>query len=461
MNRIVKLSLALFALFAVTLGPLKAQDDQKCQEYVSIFYNFAKQKNYVDALPAWRFCFSNCPKSHISIYVYGATTIQYMIENEKDAARKATYIDTLMLIYDRWIENFGTDPTWPKPYILAEKGENLYKYRQANAMDAYGYLKEALDTYGEKNKPTACYTYMKISIDLFKKGKQTADVVVDDYLKAIDIIEKQIAAEADAGKKANIVKVQEAVDMVFANSGAASCENIIKVYTPKFEATPNDVALLKKISTLMVKNHCEDADFFGVVSEAYYLLDPTARGAANLAQFFLKKAEAPENAGNKEKMTEFYNKAADYFLKAAEAETDNMLKADYYFKEAVVMSKLDQYSKARSYAYEALKYRENWGTPYILIATLYASTAGSCGSSSDECGRVERGAVYCAAVDKLIKAKEDPAVAEEAQTLISRYSGMYPKSGDVFFCGKNQEGGSYYIGSCWINETTTLRVIKE
>ena len=57
---------------------------------------------------------------------------------------------------------------------------------------------------------------------------------------------------------------------------------------------------------------------------------------------------------------------------------------------------------------------------------------------------------------KLSKGAIDAAVAEEARKKIATWSKYFPGTKDAFFYGFN-DGESYDI-SCWINETTTVRV---
>ena len=63
---------------------------------------------------------------------------------------------------------------------------------------------------------------------------------------------------------------------------------------------------------------------------------------------------------------------------------------------------------------------------------------------------------YFAVIDKLQRAKQvDPSVAEEANSLIGRYSGHTPQAKDLFMLGYKQ-GDRITIGG-WIGETTTIR----
>ncbi|MCB0485338.1 MAG: hypothetical protein KDC47_03990, partial [Flavobacteriaceae bacterium] len=71
---ITTLAMSLFLLVGV--GNIYAQDKdgaepEKCRTNLSIFYEYAKVKNYDAAYEPWKWCFDNCPASNITIYTQG------------------------------------------------------------------------------------------------------------------------------------------------------------------------------------------------------------------------------------------------------------------------------------------------------------------------------------------------------------------------------------------------------
>ena len=117
---------------------------------------------------------------------------------------------------------------------------------------------------------------------------------------------------------------------------------------------------------------------------------------------------------------------------------------------AAVLASAKKLSQARAYCQKAIGFNENYGAPYILIANLYAMSPNwSDESALNKC-------TYFAVIDKLQRAKQvDPSVAEEANSLIGRYSGHTPQAKDLFMLGYKQ-GDRITIGG-WIGETTTIR----
>jgi hypothetical protein len=111
---------------------------------------------------------------------------------------------------------------------------------------------------------------------------------------------------------------------------------------------------------------------------------------------------------------------------------------------------------SRKYALKAAGYKSGWGDPYILIGKLYASSGPLCGPGTGWDSQF----VTWPAIDKFEYAKKlDPKVLSEANKLINAYERYMPEIGEIHQRLK-KEGQAFYVG-CWINETTTIRAVKE
>lgn len=427
---------------------LIAAQDTAYIENSSLYEEFLKNKNYDDAISSWRFIFKNYPKASKNTYINGAKIIRKFINKSikaknTDAANK--YIDTLMMVFDQ------RGKYYDKGRSLGYKGIYLSRYKKNKVTEeAYGYLKEAVSILKNKASIKEITTMMTLSQKLFKTKKMEAEEIVNNFMTSMDILEFQAKKhKAKAKKLEKITVTQNNVEALFVESGAATCEVIIKVFTPKFEKTPEDIALLKKITKFLSKKNkgtdCTDSELFAKASEKLYELEPSPEAASNIAQLYAKKED--------------YEKASEYFKKAAEEEKEDMdKKADYFYKLALVTNKLHQPVQSRTYAREAIKLKDKWGAPYLLIATLYASSGGSCATDADaSIKKFQRGAVYLVAVDMLIRAKSiDPEVSDAANKLIYSYKAGFPEKQNAFFCGF-KAGQSYTVG-CWINATTKIRL---
>ena len=437
----------LFILFTVSLGlnitwsqPANIQDNPKygtdstsrmnCANNLSTMSEFMKIDLLDHAFPSWQIVFNDCPASSKNIYLYGIKIYRDRVAKQQDPAQKALALDTLMLIYDRRIEHFGQEAL-----VLGRKGLDLLRYDNSQVQRAYEYLKGSADLGKGKTEDAVMLALMQTSNVLFKKDEMDGRDLIDNYLFSIEILNARIKAGKKVSRAETCLKNIEAI---FANSGAADCETLVEIFTPKFEQTSEDPELLKKITSLLANQHCEDNELFAGSSENLYKIEPSSLAAYNLAKLFYKKED--------------YDKSIAYYKEAINGDADAEQKAEYHYELGLILfSKYDDFANARSHARKAIENKPGWGDPYILIGNLYASSSKRCGEND-----FEKSTVFWAAVDKFKQAKSaDAEAASEASELITKYSAYFPNVEDAFFYGF-ENGQSYTVG-CWINEKTTVR----
>lgn len=492
---IIGLVVVLAALLSAKTPMAQSTMSRECMIKYSTYHEYVKKKYYREAYPYWQVAFRDCPDATKTIYTEGYKILKHLIKEAKTPERRELLLDSLMIVHDQRIEYFGDDSRYPKGYILGLKGIDLFNYSQGDidkVKKAYQFLSESIESRKSRSLSAVIDAYMRASSFLYKKNEIAAEQVVADFIKTSDILKKQrseasdkiklekyywfitqvdsfntIIAELNEDKVKNrreiIVKQRELVnfkrdnkilyslnlsetalrnvEIIFTESGAATCEILTEVFSPQFNEKGDDIAFLKKLTTILDKNKCSDTELFAQASEKLYELEPSSLAAYNIAKLFVRKDE--------------YEKAKEYYNNAIENEKDDLAKARYYYELAFVNFKLKEYAKARSNAIEAIKRNRDWGKPYLIIAMAYASSSQQCASANNLDGQ----AVFWIAVDKCYKAKRvDPTISEEATTLINTYSSHFPDNEDAFFHGFTN-GDKYKIG-CWINETTTVRTIK-
>ena len=440
MNKRSLLSILTVLFLSLNLS-LNAQDtilknkkqliQEKNEEYMkhaSLYDQYYKQKDYQSALPSWKLLYNKYPKSTKNIYLHGTAMYKSFIKkNKKNKEVRAKFLDTLMQIYDKRIKYFGQEAL-----VLGKKGSDLFSYGRnkiENIEEALKIMSKSMEKSGNKTSYTVVNAFMQTTVKLYKSKKIEKGVVVEHNLKN------------NPKKVDKYQKVKDNVEQLFTDSGAADCEALIPFFEAKFEENKTDIELLKKITGMLSRAKCIDSELFSKTSEELYKLEPSALAAYNLAKLFYKK-------DNMDKTVEFYNKAI-------EGENDSLTKSNYLHELALIsFGKLKTYPKAASYARQTIKFNPKSGKSYILIAKIYASASGSCGSS-----KLEKNAVFWVAVDKLIKAKSiDENVKEEANKLIRDYSKYFPNSEEAFFL--NIKKGDTYKVACWINESTKVRFNK-
>jgi tetratricopeptide (TPR) repeat protein len=409
-------------------------DSINCMRNLSIYKEYYKQGNYVDALTPWRAMYNECPTSYESVYVDGIKMFNALITREKDPVKQAQLMDTLEMVYMQRIKYFK------------KRGEMLGRFacdflfvrrtELADAEKGYKLLAEAIGLEKNRAHSFVVSSFFTSSIVLYNGQKLTADQVIENYNKAIEIIDARLTAKPGAE---DWLKVKESVDQNFAAFPGATCENLIAIFGPKFDQNPENLEIVKKISKMLDDRKCNDSPLYEKVVEKQYKLDPSAQAAYYIANLFMKK--------------EKYDKAVEYLKLAIEKETVAKDKANYnYLLGSIILSQYDQPEQARRYALEAIKLRGDWGAPYILIGKCYVSSRNTC--SSEE---FKRNAIFWVVVDKFVQAKSvDASCTDEANGLIRDYSKYFPSSENAFFYGI-KPGDPYKIDYCWIGETTTAR----
>jgi tetratricopeptide (TPR) repeat protein len=437
--------LALAIGWMAMAGGLMAQatdkmgsDPNACAKYQSLYVEFFKQGNYKDAMPWWKLAMQTCPRSSKNLYLHGVKMFEDKIEKETDPKKQSVLVDSLLWVYDTRIVYFGDDARSPKGYILGLKATAMQKYRKEDYQKGYKILGESITLMGSQSSAVVVLTYMQASQQLFRDGIIDAEKVLSDYETVMDIAEANLKLNPD---DENFKVTKDQVEVYFTNSGAATCEALIKLFTAKFAALKDDTEWLKKVTKQLKKAGCTDSKIFSESAEALFNLEPTAEAAHNIAFIFLRREES--------------EKAADYLQKAIDIGQKSEELADMYYElGSLNYSRFKNYQKARSLFLKAIEARPNWGKPYMLIGQVYIAVRQDVFSDP-----WDQATVFWVAVDKFIKAKSvDPEVVDEANSLINTYSEYFPNNEMVFF-RTMRDGDSYTVGG-WINETTKVRSKK-
>ena len=79
-------------------------DSIECLKHISIYTEYVKTNNFKDAYPSWKSVFNDAPVAQVSTYTNGTKILRWFIANEKDAAKKKSYFNELMGVYDQRIK---------------------------------------------------------------------------------------------------------------------------------------------------------------------------------------------------------------------------------------------------------------------------------------------------------------------------------------------------------------------
>ncbi|MBR6002975.1 MAG: hypothetical protein IK045_08975 [Bacteroidales bacterium] len=415
------------------------RDSAECIKYLSYYQEYYKQKNYDSAIPNWRKAYAICPPTAAQkMFTEGSTLLTRVISKTKDASERAAVVDTLLTLQDTRLKYYPTyKGASQAPTILNNKGTYILNYKSADQQYVYNEMNKIINEIGPKARPNILFNSMQSSINLYKDGKLSADEVIENYNRltaVLEGVEPKTDAEAEEYKK-----VTSNIQSVFVESKVASCENIIKIFTPRYEANPNDLATVTSIVKLMSSaDNCLDNDLYLKAVTSMHKLDPSYKSA----YFLYKLNSARDN----------YSAAIQYLQDAINFdEADAQTKSDYYLEMAVYALKNGQKAKAYDAARKAESLADsNDGKAYMLMGDIWMATG--CGGNE-----ITARAKYWVAADFYMKAKAaDPSLAEDAGRKAGSCSVYYPATADAFMY--DLQNGQSYTASCGgMTATTTVR----
>ena len=473
-----KLFLAFIALVAMTANAQngvsnpyrfgQGEDSTRCIQSISIMNTNVKNKDYKVAYDAWKVLFDEFPVARVDTYTNGIKILNDFIAKEADPAKKEEYIDMLMAVYDQQIKYLGqlqeiTKTKLSEGQILGRKAIDLLKYRKdAPVEEVYEMLAKSVAIEQGQSEYVVTELFMKYSGLKYKNDQSHGEQIIEDYLNAsvyiVDVLDKyhdniekclqKYAEEGDpkdsinAGKYSKMIDASRVaksnIDAYFINSGAASCEDLDRIYAPLIEENKGNIEYLNKVITVMAMLRCTNQDAYLAASEYAFEIDPnpTSKAAMGCGYRYFKKGEI--------------EKAMEYFDRAIELEASVTNKSELCYKVADIYYNLNKYGKARSYAQKALALNSKYGAPHIVIAQCYAATSNwSDDNTLNNC-------TYYLCIDRLERAKSvDPSVKRDADKLIAAYKKYTPSNEELFMKGY-KVGEKVTIGG-WINETTTIR----
>lgn len=478
------LIIGMFLFLGITYS-VNAQDrfgsqPEVCKEKLSLFHEAAKMKNYEAAYEPWKWCIENCPTASKLLYKYGI--IMAEAKYDKAAGLTTTKTGDVKKVGKQYFDTSKANKT--ELANLAKEVENIYELRIKYFPDNLGKVysdwanflfkravlegtsqKEAIyeklgksfkaDPAGMSVKNLGKYfqafterhkdTNPQLVFDTYDDITEAVGRKMDVYSKDLDtLIKKEEGGELSTkdkrrkrAREVNLVALGQ-VEGLLDNtlSEIATCDRLIPLYKDSFEKNKNDVKWLKRAVSRLFQKGCTDADIYPKMVEAYVNAAPSSDAFVFYAGILMDQNQT--------------NKAVEYFNKAINLESDSYKKARYFYKVALIYKKKGQRSKSREFARKALRARPSMGSAYLLIASLYAASANTCGT--DE---ISKRMVYVAAADKARKAKAvDPGITSTANKYIKSYMGSAPSKKLIFTEGLTS-GSPHKVG-CWINETVRI-----
>ena len=416
-----------------TINYGESPDD--CKKQLTIMVTYHKRKAYDSAAKSWRWCFNNCPQGSKNIYIVGEKIFSKKIQESKDNKElRATYIDTLLKIYDFRIQYFPGKTSTSKYKILGKKGKIIASYKASTHYEeAYNILDTVLNKLGHGVSPGVASAYIFTVKKMMKNNKLNCSDMILAYTKVLNIVNANSTKKPKSYRKVK-EKAIKAVDKCL------DCDLLDSLYTNDFQNLQEDTAWLDVGIELFLDKKCKKSVVLVRMMEKRYETSPSARTAIQLAQYFGYKGEK--------------EKASQFFKEGISMEKDSNKLVNYYLKNARFLNNSGNSSKGINMARKALEIEPNSAKAYLVMGDAIIYGAKYCKDL-----KFSGSEVYWVAVDYYNKAAElsiTEEIRKKSLQNASKYSEYFPLT-NVIFMDKTVNEGSKYTVKCWINTTTTVR----
>jgi len=440
-----KLRLAFYLLAAVLfIVPAESsaqgrfgKDSAECVNNLNFYQDYLRQGNMNEAFNNWKLAMKFCPpRVSQNLYINGRKIMLYRINNHQGTpAEREVLIDSLLELANT------------RASLFTKNAKKAKEGRLSDIMVFYGqnpdktkFIYENLDSYvnefGTEADHELVVNSMIKATELYSAQQLTEEDIMNLYSKYNDIFEaKRKAMPNDTTIDAAEAMLQNA----FINSGVATCDNLIKVFTPRFQENKEDAAQLKVISSLLNANECTDTELFSEVVGQMYKLEPTAGSAYYLYRFFNSKGD---------------EETALKYLKEATNVAEGTDKGTYLYELATIHYSKHQFGAAVSAARQAADLNPKYaGKAEMLIGTIWAATP--CGGNE-----IDKRAKFWVATDYMQRAKaKDPSLADECDRNIARYRNYFPTAQDAFMYDLT-DGRGYSVSCGGMSASTVVRTLK-
>ncbi len=450
-RNVTNLMLSLLLLLGVStaFGQDKyGADPEKCKTNLSIFYEYAKAKNFDPAYEPWTWVLENCPKGSKNIYSRGLQIANHRYKNAT-GGQKETESKLIDKVYTMRIEHFPDN----LGKVYSDWATSL-EGRGKSKDEVFDKLDKAFKAGPERMSIKNLAKYFQEVTDRNKDSN--TQLVFDTYDDALEAVNNKIEGHTrsrDALEKKGVDNHNKKEKLKYKNDGinlrglgqiegildkilgeVATCERLIPLYNKNFDAHKTDAKWLRRAASRMNAKECTEDALYPKLVEAYVAVEPSPEAYILIASILEKRGEK--------------TKAIEYRKKAVDLETDPYKKAGYLYR--IGQTYRSSPSVAASYARRALTHQPSMGKAYLMIAAAYAKSANSCGT--DE---FTKRMVFVAAKNKAAQAKRvDPSLTSRANRYIKSYTASAPSKKLIFTMGLTS-GAPHKIG-CWIGETVRI-----
>lgn len=405
------------------------EDKAKAEEKNVLYTDQVKSGNYRGAVKPLQWLLTNAPDLNKSLYQNGAKIYDNLASAEKDEAKQSVLVDSLLWMYDTRIKYFGDEAN-----VMNRKAIKAYKYwikDYDKAPELLAMFDKAYELAGNDVLDQNLLAYMNvIKVNKLVKKNLTEDQVLDRYDNIISIIDYKISEAEAKGKSTEKLKTQKGIiDNILTEIVEIDCSFVENTMGPKFEATPDDMKLVKRMFSFMLSGKCTDSPLFLDVAKQLQKLEPNY----GLAKVIGSKCLASKD----------YACAEQYYTESLEYTEDGAEKAEVLIQLGKMNQITGAKTAARNYYRQAASADPTNKEAYESIGDLYFGSFDDCKEEKD---MVKDRLVFIAAYKMYQRAGNSQKMASA--------KAQFPSTEEIFN-GDYSKGQALTIG-CWINEAVEL-----
>lgn len=310
-------------------------DEAGCRQAVSLYTEFLKQENYADASNEWWNAQKVCPQYKPLLYDNGKYIYKQMAKaiTDKNSEGFKNKMDTLNLIYDLWVKNFGDCYE-----LQMERGHSNMMDESHRYNVAFKYFEMAFESTPVEKIESYDVVYYFRSAYYMVSGKLIDCGRMMEIYEKLDNLSKQKIKENEAsgnsGEVQNWMTTQQTLESYIVP--CANCDVLIQIYKPQTDNDPSNIELKKTVLGKLDKLDCKDEYILELV-EAIDAVEPTCTSKMQLGNAYYNKKD--------------YKKALAYYEEAINCEgIDEETKNETILKMAKLYNSQNSYKNAYKYA---------------------------------------------------------------------------------------------------------------
>lgn len=443
--------LASLALFSFAFA--KAQDQQACNVVLSIYAENAKAKNYTEAYKQLGSLVEKCPETSAAIYQYGEKIYKNRLKTKTGVEQEN--ITGLINMLKGQIEKFPKAVNVSKKKV--ELARTMFKYKQGTQSEQFSMMNQVFTQDPDNfTDPNGMITFFKLAEKEYNANKIDLQGLFDIYDALTTRIEqlqdersaivntlldkKETSSITDQEEKKisdqeknlkNYAIVKKSVNGTLGQ--LANCDKLIPLYNAEFNAKQGDEKWLSNVLRRLQSKDCTSDPLYVKSVKALHVLKPSWRTAYGLGNIAASQDEKYQ-----------------YWDQAITLGADNDTKAKIFYKKAEAYRKAGRFGKAKKEYMNATEVKPSFGTPYLKIANMIASSASNCGATP-----FEKRAVNWVAARWADKAgRVDSSLKSNASQAAASYRGRAPGKQDIFL--SNYKPGDLIKFSCWVGESARV-----